>query len=362
MSAFFMQTVERTAKPVLVQGNIALAEGALHAGLDCYFGYPITPQNQVPEYLSAKLPERDGVFVQAESELASINMVLGAAATGARAMTSSSGPGISLMQEGISFIAGDQLPAVIANVMRCGPGMGGIKPTQGDYYQATRGGGHGDYHTITLAPASAQEMFDLTYRAFDIADTYRNPVLILADAILGQMKEPAILEPPYERQKIDKSDWALTGAVQRKARNIRSMLLEGDDQEQLNYELERKYNRVKQELPMWECIDTEDADLVIVAFGTSARISSSAARIARTEGLRVGVMRPITLFPFPEDALRELASKVSRFLVVEMNLGQMLHDVRAIVGHDIPVSFHGRPGGGVPTTSEVLGKIKESLS
>ncbi|MCK5860853.1 MAG: 3-methyl-2-oxobutanoate dehydrogenase subunit VorB [Candidatus Hydrogenedentes bacterium] len=362
MNTVFTPAAQRNGKLTLVQGNIALAEGALHAGLDCYFGYPITPQNQVPEYLSAKLPERGGAFVQAESELASINMVLGAASTGARAMTSSSGPGISLMQEGISFLAGDELPAVIANVMRCGPGMGGIKPTQGDYYQATRGGGHGDYHTIVLAPASAQEMFDLTYQAFDVADTYCNPVLILADAILGQMKEPAVLEPPYERKAIKKDDWSLTGAAGRKARNIRSMLLAGDDQEQLNYKLEKKYERVKQELPMWECIDTEDADLIVVAFGTSARISSSAARLARAEGLKVGVFRPITLFPFPEEALRDLASKVGKFLVVEMNLGQMLHDVRAIVGHDIPVSFYGRPGGGVPTVREVLENIKESVS
>lgn len=353
--------IQRTGTPTLVQGNIALAEGALHAGLKCYFGYPITPQNQIPEYLSSKLPERGGVFVQAESELASINMVLGAAATGARVMTSSSGPGISLMQEGISFLAGDELPAVIANIMRCGPGLGGIKPTQGDYYQATRGGGHGDYHTIVLAPASAQEMFDLGYKAFDLADTYRNPVLILADAILGQMKEPAILEPAYPSLNL-KKDWALTGAEGRPARNIRSMYLEGDDQEKLNFRLDEKYARIKRELPMWECTDTDDADIVIVAFGTSARIASSAARIARAEGLRVGVFRPITLFPYPETALHELASKVGKFLVVEMNLGQMLHDVRAIVGPDVPVGFHGRPGGGVPTVREILGKIKENLS
>ncbi len=361
MNATAVMTEERTGKRALVQGNIALAEGAVQAGLDCYFGYPITPQNQVPEYLSARLPETGGVFVQAESELASINMVLGAAATGARVMTSSSGPGISLMQEGISFLAGDQLPCVIANIMRSGPGLGGIKPTQGDYLQATRGGGHGDYHTIVLAPASAQEMFDLTHKAFDLADTYRNPVLILADAILGQMKEPAYLEPAYPRLEI-KKDWALTGADNRPARNIRSMYLEGDDQEQLNYTLRDKYDKIKKEIPMWESADTDDADLVVVAFGTAARIASSAVRMARIEGLRVGLFRPITLFPLPEDALRELASRVKRLLVVEMNLGQMLHDVRAVAGADVDVAFHGRPGGGVPTVREVLDKIKENIA
>ena len=346
MNATAATTQQRSGTPTLVQGNLALAEGAIAAGLKCYFGYPITPQNQIPEHLSARLPETGGVFLQAESELASINMVLGAAATGARVMTSSSGPGISLMQEGISFLAGDELPCVIANIMRCGPGLGGIKPTQGDYYQATRGGGHGDYHTVVLAPASAQEMFDLAYRAFDLADHYRNPVLILADAILGQMKEPAILEPPYPRQQHNK-DWALTGAADRPARNIRSMYLEGDDQEQLNYKLQEKYERMKREIPMWECVDTDDAELVIVAFGTAARIASSAARIARAEGLRVGCFRPITLFPFPEEALRHAAADAKALLVVEMNLGQMLHDVRAIMGRDASVAFHGRPGGSV---------------
>ncbi len=360
MNATATTAEKRTGTPTLMQGNIALAEGAVQAGLRCYFGYPITPQNQIPEYLSARLPETGGVFVQAESELASINMVLGAAATGARVMTSSSGPGISLMQEGISFLAGDQLPCVIANIMRSGPGLGGIKPTQGDYYQATRGGGHGDYHTLVLAPANAQEMFDLTYKAFDLADTYRNPVLILADAILGQMKEPVIPEPPYPRLELDK-DWALTGANNRPARNIRSMYLEGDDQEQHNYVLQEKYDRVRQEVPMWEQMDTDDADFVVVAFGTSARIASSAVRLARAEGLRVGLFRPITLFPLPEEALREMAAKVNGLLVVEMNLGQMVHDVRAILGPDKPVSFHGRPGGGVPTVREILEKIKENM-
>jgi len=341
-----------------VQGNIAIAEGAVKAGLKCYFGYPITPQNQIPEYLSARLPEVGGVFLQAESELASINMVLGAASTGVRAMTSSSGPGVSLMQEGLSFIAGMQLPAVLADVMRCGPGLGGIKPTQGDYYQATRGGGHGDYHTLVLAPSSVQEMFDLTFLAFDLADTYRNPVIVLADAILGQMKEPAILEPERPPLEVDKP-WAMTGAKGRPIRNVRSMYLEGDDQEQLNYMLREKYARVKQNEQRSESAWTDDADYVVVAFGIASRIVLNAVRLAREEGLRVGLFRPVTLFPFPEEAMRTLSERVKRILVVEMNLGQMVDDVRASVVCDATVAFHGRPAGGIPSAEEIVAKLKE---
>ena len=349
---------ERLGERQLVQGNVAVAEGAVQAGLDCYFGYPITPQNQIPEYLSWRLPQAGGVFLQAESELASINMVLGAASTGARAMTSSSGPGISLMQEGISFLAGMELPAVIVDVMRCGPGLGGIKPTQGDYYQATRGGGHGDYHTLVLAPGNAQEMFDLTYEAFDLADKYRNPVLVFADAILGQMKEPAILEPIHPPLEMDKP-WMMSGAQGRPIRNIRSMYLEGDDQEELNYTLREKYERVKRDEQRFEARWTEDADYAVVAFGTSSRISLNAVRQARQEGLQVGLFRPITLFPFPVDGLRALSEHVKRILVVEMNLGQMVDDVRSTVLPDVKVEFHGRPGGGLPTPEEVVAKLKE---
>lgn len=348
----------RVGTPVLAQGNIALAEGAIQAGLDCYFGYPITPQNQIPEYLSWRLPEAGGLFLQAESELAGINMVLGAAATGARVMTSSSGPGISLMQEGISFIAGMQLPCVIADIMRSGPGLGGIKPTQADYYQATRGGGHGDYRTIVLAPASVQEMFDLTVLAFDLAEHYRNPVLVLADAVLGQMKEPAVLEPDHEPVLLDKP-WVLSGADKRPARNIRSMYLEGDDQEHHNYVLQEKYRHVEREQQRAETFLTDNADCMVVAFGTAARIAMSAVCIAREEGMRVGLFRPVSLYPFPENALRDLTDRVKRVLVVELNAGQMLDDVRATSAHDAAISFHGRPGGGLPTTREILDKIKE---
>ncbi len=348
----------RPGKRVLVQGNVALAEGAVRAGLRCYFGYPITPQNQIPEYLSWRLPETGGVFLQAESELASINMVLGAAASGVRVMTSSSGPGISLMQEGISFIAGMQLPCVIANIMRSGPGLGGIKPTQADYFQATRGGGHGDYRTIVYAPASVQEMFDLTVEAFETADQYRNPVLMLADGVLGQMKEPAVLEPLREPTQPPKP-WALRGANGGAAKNIRSMFLEGDDQETHNYALQAKYAQIERELPRAETHAVEDADQLVVAFGTAARISLSALRLARTEGLRVGLFRPITLYPYPMEALRALATRVKRILVVELNAGQMLEDVRLAVPDNVKIAFYGRPGGGLPTPKEILGKIKE---
>ncbi len=352
--------MERCERKTLTMGNIAVAEGAIQAGCRAYFGYPITPQNEIPEYLSRRLPEVGGIFLQAESELASINMVLGASAAGTRVMTSSSGPGISLMQEGISFLAGSQLPAVIVNVMRCGPGLGGIKPTQADYFQATRGGGHGDYRTLVLAPNNVQEMFDFTVRAFELADKYRNPVLILADAILGQMKEPATLVPEYPPLDFDKTDWILNGAHQRPARNLRSMYLEDDDQEDLNYVLQRKYERMEQDEPLAEERWTEDAGLLVVAFGTSARVARAAVTQARNEGIRAGVFRPITLYPYPRAALRALGERIKRMLVVEMNCGQMLEDVLAIVPPDVEVRFHGRPGGGVPTPDEILEKIKES--
>jgi len=351
---------ERPGKKQLVKGNVALAEGAVQAGCKCYFGYPITPQNDVPEYLSWRLPQVGGTFLQAESEVASINMVMGAAMTGTRAMTSSSSPGISLMQEGISFLAGDQLPAVIVNMERCGPGLGGIKPTQGDYFQATRGGGHGDYRTLVLAPASVQELFDLTFLAFDLADKYRNPVLVLADAILGQIKEPAVLEPEHPPLKTDKASWTLTGAAaERPIHNIRSMYLDGDDQEQLNYTLKQKYERMEREEPRFEARWCDGADCAVVAFGTAARIAVSAIHEAHEQGLRVGLFRPITLYPFPQEALRSLTEWVKRILVFELNTGQMLEDVRAVVPHDVSVAFHGRPAGGLPTADEILGRIKE---
>jgi len=350
--------VERAGKQTLVKGNVAMAEGAVRAGMRFYFGYPITPQNEVPEYLSWRLPEVGGTFLQAESEVASINMVLGAASTGARAMTSSSSPGISLMQEGISFLAGCQLPAVIVNVQRCGPGLGGIKTTQGDYFQATRGGGHGDYRTLVLAPASVQEMFDYTYLAFELAEKYRNPVLILADAVIGQMKEGAILEPLHESKQYEKN-YIMSGAQGRPARNIRSMYLEGNDQELLNYALRDKYEAMAREEQRFDTFLTDDAECAIVAFGTSARIALSGMRLARAEGMKVGLFRPISLYPYPVDGLLALTERVKRVLVLEMNCGQMVEDVRAYVPNDVEVKFHGRPAGGLPSPSEVLEKLKE---
>ncbi len=350
---------ERGGKRVLEKGNVAMAEGAVQAGCRCYFGYPITPQNEVPEYLSKRLPEVGGVFLQAESEIASINMVLGAASTGVRAMTSSSSPGISLMQEGISFLAGSQLPALIVNVQRCGPGLGGIKTTQGDYYQATRGGGHGDYRTIVLAPWSVQEMYDFPFLAFELAEKYRNPVLMLPDAVLGQMKDGVVMTPPGPVITYTK-DYVTDGARGRPARNIRSMYLEGDDQELLNYVLREKYRAIEEHEQRHVEFDTGDADTVIVAYGTSARLSLSAVQRAREEGLRVGLFRPVTLWPFPARALRALAQRVRRFLVVEMSLGQMIDDVRAALGPDVRVDFCGRPAGGVPSPREILAYLHGS--
>lgn len=349
---------KRGGERVLEKGNIAMAEGAVQAGCRCYFGYPITPQNEVPEYLSKRLPEVGGVFLQAESEIASINMVLGAAAAGARAMTSSSSPGISLMQEGISFLAGSQLPALIVNVQRCGPGLGGIKTTQGDYYQATRGGGHGDYRTIVLAPWSVQEMYDFPFLAFELAEKYRNPVLMLPDAVLGQMKDGVVMTPPGPVITYEK-DYLTDGAKGRPARNIRSMYLEGDDQELLNYVLREKYRIIEANEQRHAELETEDADIVIVAYGTAARLSLSAIQRAREEGLRVGLFRPITLWPFPAQALRALAQRVRRFLVVEMSLGQMIDDVRAVLGPDVRVDFYGRPAGGVPGPREILAYLHD---
>ncbi|MCX5757620.1 MAG: 3-methyl-2-oxobutanoate dehydrogenase subunit VorB [Candidatus Hydrogenedentes bacterium] len=348
---------DRAGKRVLEKGNVAMAEGAVQAGCRCYFGYPITPQNEVPEYLSKRLPEVGGVFLQAESEVASINMVYGAVATGTRAMTSSSSPGISLMQEGISFLAGSQLPAVVVNVQRSGPGLGGIKTTQGDYYQATRGGGHGDYRTIVLAPWTVQEMYDLPFLAFELAEKYRNPVLIRPDAVLGQMKEGVVMTPPGPVVTYEK-DFIVDGAKGRPARNIRSMYLEGDDQELLNYVLREKYRKMEAEEQRFDVHSIDDADTVIVAFGTAARISLSAIQRGREEGLRVGLFRPITLWPFPVDGLRALAQRVKHVLVVEMNLGQMVDDVRAALGPDVQVEFYGRPAGGVPSPRAILEHIR----
>lgn len=348
------------AEKALLKGNIALAKGAIAAGCRYYFGYPITPQNDIPEYLSGELPKIGGTFIQAESEVASINMVLGASAAGARVMTSSSGPGISLMQEGMSYMAGSELPGLVVNVMRVGPGLGGIAPSQGDYFQATRGGGHGDYFNIVLAPASVQEMFDLTIKAFDLSDKYRNPAMILCDAILGQMKEPVILgerkgeTPPAK-------PWALTGAKGRKPQFLKTLYLSDGEQEAHNLELKQKYDLLKKEDVLFEEKGLDDAKIVIVAFGTVSRIAKTAIQIAKEEGIRVGLIRPITLLPFPASIIREAAKSIPRVLVVEMNTGQMFEDVKLSIEDKVKLRFYGRPGGGIPTPEDILREIKVIL-
>lgn len=342
----------------LMKGNEALAEAAIRAGCKAFFGYPITPQNEIPAYMADHLPLRGGVYLQAESEVSAINMVYGAAGTGTRVMTSSSSPGISLKQEGISYIAAGELPCVIANVVRCGPGLGGIHPGQGDYFQAVKGGGHGDYRLIVLAPGSVQEMADLTSLAFDLADKWRNPVMILSDGILGQMMEPVEFGRVESLDSVEKP-WATTGANGRKPNVINTLDIIPESLEKRNYELIAKYEQIKAEEVRWQEVGTDDAELILVAYGTSARVGRSAMELARKEGLKVGWFRPISLFPFPESELRALAKPGREFLVIEMSAGQMLEDVRLAVEGRSPIHFTNRLGGMVPTPEEVLVKIKE---
>ena len=339
-------------------GNEALAEAAIIAGCDAYFGYPITPQNEITAYMSRRMPEEDRVFVQSESELAAINMVFGASATGKRTMTSSSSPGISLMQEGISYLAGAELPAVVVNVMRGGPGLGNIAPSQGDYFQATRGGGHGDYRTIVLGPWSVQELVDCMPLAFDLADQYRMTVVVLADGILGQMMEPIVLQKKRARE-LPSKDWALTGAKDRPQNIIRSLWLQEGVLEQLNYKLQAKYEQVQKNEIICEQYAVEDAEIVVVAYGVAARIVRGAVNKARQEGIKAGWIRPVTLWPFPAGQISEAADEFRIFLVVEMSCGQMVEDVKLAVAGKVPVVFYGRPGGGVPTVEEILDKIRQ---
>jgi 2-oxoglutarate ferredoxin oxidoreductase subunit alpha len=332
-----------------------MAEAAVRAGCRYYFGYPITPQNEVPEYMSARLPEVGGVFVQAESEIASIYMVLGAAISGKRVMTTSSSPGISLKQEGLSFISAQEVPAVIANVCRGGPGMGNIAGSQADYFQCTRGGGHGDYRIPTLAPASAQEMADLTFKAFEMADKYRTPVMILADGMLGNTMEPVTLPEPLELDQLpNKDDWAITGAKGgRASRFMPSLLLDPKVLEEHNWKLQRKYREIADRETMWDSYLMEDARMAIVAFGTAARIARGAIKRLRAEGLKIGLIRPITLWPYPSAAIREAAKSVDEFLVFELNAGQMVEDVRLALEGAASVHFYGRPGGSIPTPRDL---------
>ena len=346
---------------ILITGNEALAEAAVRAGCRRYFGYPITPQNEIPEYLARRMPEVGGTFVQAESEIAAINMVYGAAAVGERAMTSSSSPGICLMQEALSFMAASELPAVIVNMQRGGPGLGNISPSQADYFQAVKGGGHGDYKLLVYAPSNLQEMADLTVKAFEKADEYRNPVMILGDGVLGQMMEPVEL-PDIRPVQIEKP-WALSGAKGRPGKVIRSLfMLPGEDGmlEQQNYKMKAKYDRMKEREVMCETVMLDDAELALVAFGTAARIAKTAVGLARAEGIRVGLIRPVTLFPFPEDIIAGAAERIGRFLVVEMNLGQMVEDVRLAVNGRAGVSFFGRPGGALLAVEDILAAIRNA--
>jgi 2-oxoglutarate/2-oxoacid ferredoxin oxidoreductase subunit alpha len=344
----------------LTKGNIALAEGAIQAGCKYYFGYPITPQNDIPEYLAANLPKVDGIFIPAESEIASINMVMGASAAGVRSMTSSSGPGISLMQEGISYMAGSEIPGVIINIMRCGPGLGGIEPTQGDYNQAVHGGGHGDYRNIVLAPASVQEMFDFTIKAFELSDKYRNPSMVIADAMIGQFQEACRLTPEKEVEYYQKP-WALRGCGDGEPRLLKSLFLGPGEQEAHNNELQRKYSEIEKNEVMLEENMLDDAEIMIIAFGTPSRISKSAMRMARKDGIKVGLLRPKSLFPFPKNEIRKWSEKIGKVLVVEMNAGQMLNDVLISSCRSADISFYGRPGGGIPYPNEVIEEIKKAL-
>ncbi|WP_288844257.1 3-methyl-2-oxobutanoate dehydrogenase subunit VorB [uncultured Megasphaera sp.] len=342
------------------KGSEAIAEAAIRAGCKGFFGYPITPQNEIPEYMSFRMEESGGVFVQAESEVAAINMVYGAAATGVRCMTSSSSPGISLKQEGISYMAGAMLPAVIVNVMRGGPGLGSIQPSQADYFQATRGGGNGDYRTPVLAPSNLQETVDLVQDAFDIADQYRIPVMLLADGLIGQMMEPIIWKEPKKRE-LPPKDWAASGRGKRAHNNfLSSLLIDAQDCENHNQKMLDIYKKIEENELRWEEIQLEDAEVVIVAYGTPARISITAAEQLRAKGIKAGVIRPITLWPFPYKQIRDAVSNdsVKQVLVVEMSTGQMLDDVKIAVGEQKPVHFYGRYGGVIPTVSEIAQAVE----
>lgn len=341
---------------VLMKGNEAIAEAALRAGCQCFFGYPITPQTELAAYMSKRMPKLGRTYLQAESEISAINMVYGASAAGARVMTSSSSPGISLKSEGISYIAGADLPAVVVNITRGGPGLGGIQPAQSDYWQATRAAGHGDFHLIVLAPSTVQEMADEVYNAFDMAERYRTPVLILGDGMLGQMMEPVSL-PPEKSERNDRP-WAVTGTKMQRAKNVvNSLYLKPDELEDTNRARFERYEVIKQNEQRAEKYLTDDAEYIVVAFGACARVARSAIDKARAQGIKVGLIRPITLWPYPTEAIESVVDQAKGFLSVEMNMGMMVDDVRLAVNGRKPVEFYGRTGGIIPTPSEVLEQI-----
>ena len=340
------------------KGNEAIAEAAVRAGLEAYFGYPITPQTEVLEYLSRRMPELGRTFVQAESELGAINMVYGAACTGVRVMSSSSSPGVSLMMEGLSYIQGTEIPAVLVNVMRGGPGLGNIAPSQGDYNQAVHGGGHGDYHNIVLAPASVQEAIDLTVLSFDLAEKYRTICMVILDGSVGQMMEPAQMPELRPIQRRD-WDWATNGAMgKRERRVLTSIYLDPLAEEKTNVRLLQRWKQIQANEVRYREYFLDDAEFVIIGFGTAGRVALSAVRAAREAGIKVGLLRPITVSPFPHEVIDQLAGRVNGFLVVEMNSGQMLEDVRLSVKGRVPVEFYGRMGGVVPFPDEILNEIK----
>ncbi|BCR04815.1 3-methyl-2-oxobutanoate dehydrogenase subunit VorB [Desulfuromonas versatilis] len=349
-------------KRLFVKGNEAVAMGAIEAGCRYYFGYPITPQSDIPEYLSRELPGVGGDFIQAESEIASINMLLGASACGARAMTSSSSPGISLKQEGISYMAGSELPGVIVNICRSGPGLGGIDASQADYFQAVKGGGHGGYHIIVLAPHSVQEMYDLTMLAFDLSDRYRVPAMILADSVIGQMKEALVPHSYAAPADLPAKDWKVTGKGGRQEQRVVKSLYLGDGElEAHNWRLHARYAQLKAREVRFEAAGTSGADLLVTAYGSTARIAKTAIRMAREEGLKVGLLRPISLFPFPAGAFLDATAATKKVLCFELNAGQMVEDVRLSVARDAEVFFYGRPpgAGSLPTPEEFLEQIRK---
>jgi len=347
---------------VLMKGNEAIGEAAIQAGCRYYFGYPITPQSELTAYMAKKLLKMENAaFVQAESELAAINMVYGAAATGARVMTSSSSPGISLKQEGISYIACSELPCVIVNMQRGGPGLGSIQPGQADYFQATKGGGHGDYHLIVFAPSSVQELVDLTMEAFELADKYQNPAMILGDGLIGQMMESVEFKKKKEGVLPSKEEWALTGCQGREKHVIVPFSLDPYEMEKINLKLKAKYDQLKEKEARYEAVNTENADLLVVAYGTVARIVKTVISNAKKEGIEVGLIRPITLYPFPEKIIADTSEKVDKIFVVEMSMGQMVEDVKLAVNGKAKVDFYGRMGGAIPTQAEILNEIKKCL-
>lgn len=346
------------ADKVLMKGNEALAEAAIMAGCKYYFGYPITPQTEVAAYMSKRMPKIGGVFLQAESEVSAINMVIGVAACGKRVMTSSSSPGISLKSEGISYLAGCELPALIVNVQRGGPGLGGIQPSQSDYFQATKGGGHGDYKLIVLAPASVQEMVDLTFKGFDLADKYRVPAMILADGTMGQMMEPVSLDKGVVNEYA--KPWATTGTKYHEGRNVvNSLSLSPAQLEEWNLSRYKRYEIIERDEVMYEEFMMEDAEICIVAFGITSRISKNAIMDARKKGIKVGMIRPITVWPFPKQALLNASKNVKSFLTVELNMGQMVDDVKLAINCSKPVYFYGRTGGVIMTPDEIVEQLEK---